>query len=208
MVSGGTIGQQSINNEIVFNCYVDSEDLTKLYFYQGEYSHLENNRKWVNLLQNAELSGSQVVLTGNNDKKTSITYETKSEYYYSILYNKYKLDGNNELIVIGSGTKLNSAIYHENNFYSTINYKNDQNQSMGEKLNYKRMIKCYNRIARDNSEEIQKIINLTYDQKVAFVADGEINGVKVRADFVEVLHEDLEYLLACCGFHSLEVNNG
>ena len=65
-----------------------------------------------------------------------------------------------------------------------------------ESLNYRNMIKSYNRIVKENPEEIDKLIALSTDEKNAFVS----GDTSVRVEFLETHYEDLEYVLACYGF--------
>ena len=65
------------------------------------------------------------------------------------------------------------------------------------------MIQAYNRVMKDAQDELNKVIELSYSEKIAF-ANGDESA---RSDFNNVYKEDIEYILVCCGFHSIGGQN-
>lgn len=139
---------------------------------------------------------------GNVVLYNKIVYAPDAEGNYLITIgnteNSYVLNENKEVVLASDGvTLLEGATYYQNNFYR----KSSDGILGGEPLKYKKMIQAYNRVMKDAQDELNKIIELSYEKKVDFVNGGE----SVRSTFNNLYQEDLEYILVCCGFHSLEV---
>lgn len=198
------ITKQSVSGYVSFTCYIAEDASNRIFFYENDNSHYYDSQYWINLQNPAVISGSQVVL-GSEGEKVSYIHTYVAKQYYEIDGRCYELNEDNVLATIGNGATgtLDSAVYYANNFYSATDYNDGETgEPAGEPLNYKRMIKCYNKIVEESPDDLDKLIDLTYEEKIAFVQDELVGDIRVRANFVEVLHEEMEYLLACCGFYS------
>lgn len=198
---GGEIRKQCVNsggNKYVdFVCYVKDDD-KKIYFYDADDEYCASEM-YITFDKNIEISGSQVIF-GDNNVSVSYTYDKIVKSYFEIAIglsiNKYKIDNGKVVSVVDNSTQLSGATYNVSNLYSKTNYS-VSDEGAKESLNYKKMVKCYNRIMNEDASVFARIIELSTSQKVEFVK----GDMSVRASFVEILHDDIEYLLACCGFY-------
>ena len=175
--------------------------------------YIKSALNFSNLAMKSDILKEEVIKVINYYAGNSVLYNEKlylpnDEGNYDIQVgasvNEYYLNKDKELVsVANSNEKLTEAQYHENNFY----LKQSAGVAGGEKLNYKKMIQAYNRVMKDAQDELNKVIELSYSEKVAFVNDESIGETRVRSTFNERYHEDIEYILVCCGFHSIGGQN-
>ncbi len=207
-----------------FVCYVNinGENANKLCFFDEDNEYCDINSYVATTLENdVQPSGNQVIFT-NGVESVSYSYTTLVKKYCKLNvsgYGYFEVTDDGEIISLNSSGEhlekgfsrgngntglratrwdYSDGVYHKTAFYSDENYSCGSEYSwLKEALSYTKMIKCYNKIMSEDASIFTKIIELTTKQKVDFVK----GNMSVRASFVEVLHDDIEYLLACCGFY-------
>lgn len=209
-----------------FVCYVNTngDNANKLYFFDEDDDFCDiNSCVGTTLTHNFQVSEGQVVFT-NGDESISYDYTTLAKKYLKtslvgfVTYfeitddgqilniydrNKNLVDGFEEIQGLDTPHQFpktfSAGVYHQSYFYCA--YKDyaptEEDSWVREALSYAKMIKCYNRIMNEDASVFAKIIELSTSKKIAFVQ----GDTSVRASFIEVLHDDIEYLLACCGFY-------
>lgn len=206
-----------------FVCYVNinGDNANKLCFFDedNEYCNI-NSYVATTLEENVQVNGDQIVFS-------NLTGHTKSYNYTTLVKKCCRLNAKNEgdvyfevtddgeiISLNGRGEHLENGgfyrtdsyycdhryyegVYHKTAFYSDKYTPTKEDSWVREALSYTKMIKCYNRIMNEDASVFSKILELSTSKKIAFVQ----GDASVRASFIEVLHDDIEYLLVCCGFY-------